>query len=99
MPVPHADFHEVWWIYSPVNGREWAGLRIAHFRKTVSGELVVVIQGEIDQRRFGMRVWQDIQQSECWYKVKQIPIPSLVEIMASALDVEDLSDGDQLPQA
>jgi hypothetical protein len=93
MPIPHADFYEVWWIYSPINGKEWAGLRIAHFRKSVDGSLVVVITGEIDQRRVGMRVWEDIQQSELWYKVKQIPIPNLVEIMAAALPLpgEELS--------
>ncbi|MGY3278097.1 hypothetical protein [Bradyrhizobium sp. S3.7.6] len=89
MPIPHADFHEVWWIYSPVKGKEWAGLRIAHFRKTVNGEIVIVIQGEIDQRRFGMRVWEDIVESEQWYKVKQIPIPSLTEIMAAVMPAAD----------
>jgi hypothetical protein len=89
MPVPHADFHEVWWIYSPINGKEWAGLRIAHFRKTVNGVLVCVIQGEIDHTRFGVRVWEDIQQSELWYKVKQVPIPTFIEVMAAALPICD----------
>jgi len=40
-----ANFHEVWWIASP-RDEPWAGLRIAHFRKTVSGRLVVMIHGE-----------------------------------------------------
>lgn len=90
MPVPHADFHEVWWIYSPINNKEWAGLRVAHFRKTVNGVLICVIQDEIDQKRFGLRVWEDIQRTELWYRVKQIPIPTMIEIMAGALDTSDL---------
>ncbi|MCK1670331.1 hypothetical protein [Bradyrhizobium sp. 150] len=89
MPVPHADFHEVWWIYSPINGKEWAGLRIAHFRKTTNGVLICTIANEIDPRRIGVRVWEDIQQSELWYKVKQVPIPNLVEVMAAALPLPD----------
>jgi hypothetical protein len=90
VPIPHADFHEIWWIYSPINGREWAGLRIAQFRKSTAGDDIVIIQGELDQRRIGPRLWQDIRQTECWYKVQQIPIPSIVQIMAAALpdDVE-----------
>lgn len=88
MSVPHAEFHEVWWIYSPMNGREWAGLRVGHFRKTVSGDLIVYIAGEIDQRRIGMRIWSSIQQTELWYRVKQIPIPSLIEIMAAAIPTD-----------
>lgn len=91
MAVPHADFHEVWWIYSPNIRQEWAGLRVAHFRKSTNGELLVIINGEIDQRRIGMRIWTDIQETELWYRVKQIPIPTLIDIMAAAipLDVED----------
>jgi hypothetical protein len=80
-------FHEVWWIYSPVNNKEWAGLRIAHFRKTSNGiDLLVNITGEIDQKRIGLRIWEEIQRSEHWYKVEQIPIPSVVEIMKAAID-------------
>lgn len=92
MPVPHADFHEVWWIYSPLNGVEWSGLRVAHFRKTTTGDLVVYIMGEIDQRRVGARVWDDIQKTELWYRVKQIPIPTMIEIMAAAIDASDMED-------
>lgn len=87
--IPHSDFHEVWWIYSPINGKEWAGLRIAHFRKTVNGELVVVITGEIDQRRTGLRVWDDIREREEWFKVRQIPIPTMIEMLAAAIPDED----------
>lgn len=90
MPIPHADFHEVWWIYSPINGKEWAGLRIAHFRKTTNGWLIVVIDSEIDPRRMGVRIWEDIQRTELWYKVKQIAIPTMAEIMAHA--IEDRAD-------
>jgi hypothetical protein len=92
MPIPHADFHEVWWIYSPVNGKEWAGLRIAHFRKTMQGDLVVVITSEIDSRRFGPRIWEEIQRTELWYKVKQITIPSVVEIMQGGLATIERDD-------
>jgi hypothetical protein len=79
------DFHEVWWIYSPMIAKEWGGLRIAHFRKTAQGFLIVNITGEIDQRRVGPRVWIDIQRTELWYKVKQIPVPTIFEIGAAAI--------------
>jgi hypothetical protein len=80
------EFHEVWWIYSPVNNKEWGGLHIAHFRKTTNGVIFVVIQGEIDSKRVGPRDWPMLQEVEHWYKVKQIPIPTLMEIMASGLN-------------
>lgn len=93
MSVPHDALHEVWWIYSPVNGKEWAGLRIAHFHGMNNGGLFVVITGETDPRRIGLRDWTHIQRTELWYRVKQIPIPTLIEIMGAAipLDVEDRS--------
>jgi hypothetical protein len=90
--IPASEFHEIWWIYSPMVRQEWAGLRIAHFRKTMNGTLFCIIQGEIDQRRVGMRIWEDIERSELWYKVKQIPIPSLAEIAGSAMQLDGESD-------
>lgn len=84
------NFHEVWWIYSPVNGKEWAGLRVAHFRKTSNGEaLLVIITNESDPHRIGVRAWEDIQRNEFWYKVKQIEIPTMMEILGAAIDNSD----------
>lgn len=83
MTIPHEDFHEIWWIYSAARDitaggleYEWAGLRIAHFRKTVNGTLIFFIQGEVDRRRIGVRIWDDVSQREGWHKVQQIEQPS-----------------------
>lgn len=76
------DFHEIWWIASDAP-EEWGGLRIAHFRKTVSGDLIVVIQGEVDPRRRGVRVWADIERREGWFKIVQIVAPSVEQIAAA----------------
>jgi hypothetical protein len=73
------DFHEIWWIYSDVVDAEWAGLRMAHFRK-VDGQTVVIIQGEMDHRRIGVRFWHDVAKRERWRKVEQIPIPTAERI-------------------
>lgn len=94
MSIPHAEFHEIWWIYSPVNDREWSGLRIAHFRKTVNGEEIVFITGEIDGRRIGARDWKTIQECEFWYKVEKIRMPTPMQIMAAAIDQEFHSRGE-----
>lgn len=79
--IPNADFHEVWWIYAPER-HEWGGARIAHFRKTVDGTTIVMIQGEM-QHRIGPRVWDDVAPREGWVKVKQIPIPTKAEVDAA----------------
>jgi hypothetical protein len=74
-------FREVWWIFSygygPNGpGEPWAGLKVAHFSKTVDGTVIVFIQGETDRRRIGMRTWDDIAEREGWVKVAPIAIPS-----------------------
>lgn len=84
MVQQNLDFHEIWWIYSPAKD-EWGGLRIAHFRKTLNGYEVVIIQGEIDQRRLGVRIWDDIKDRERWVKVEQIKVPTKAAILAAAL--------------
>lgn len=76
---PHEDFHEVWWIYSPER-HAWGGLHLAHFRKSIQGNLLVLILGEVDHRRVGLRVWDDITEREGWVQVKQIKIPTNDEI-------------------
>jgi hypothetical protein len=74
--IPHEDFHEIWWIASDTR----AELRIAHFRKTVDGTLVVVISNETDPKRIGMRVWVDIAPREGWFKVLRIEIPNMEQV-------------------
>jgi len=81
---PNDDFHEVWWIYAPER-HTWGGLRVAHFRKTIDGALIVGILGESDPRRIGLRIWADIAPREGWVMVKQIMLPSRGEVDA-ALD-------------
>lgn len=76
------DFHEIWWIYSP-SEEEWGGLRIAHFRKSTNDVLIVIIDGEVDRRRVGLRVWEDIEKRERWYKVAQIIPPTKTNIQAA----------------
>jgi hypothetical protein len=68
------EFHEVWWIFAQQR-HPWGGLRLAHFRKTIDGALVVVITGEIDSRRQGVRVWADVEEREGWVRIAQIAIP------------------------
>jgi hypothetical protein len=85
--MPDKPFQEVWWIYSPVNGVSWAGLRIAYFQKASNtGELLVCITNETDHRRMGLRTWTDIIAKEQWYKVKRIDIPTSLEIITAALE-------------
>lgn len=72
------EFHEIWWLYSTEDA-PWAGLRIAHFRKTVNGELIVLITGE-SLERAGLRIWADIEQREHWYKVAQIAVPTADQV-------------------
>jgi len=84
---------EIWWIYSPVNGVTWAGLRIAHFELTSNSDTeLVVISGESDPRRIGMRVWEDVQRNEHWYKVEQITVPSLATVVAAAIKQDFITE-------
>lgn len=78
--IPHEDFHEIWWIFS-ASKEEWGGLRIAHFRKTVNGVMIVIINGEVDKRRVGLRIWDDIKDREGWKKIIQIIPPTSNEIL------------------
>lgn len=79
------EFREVWFIYSPVN-KPWGNLRIATFTKARnSPHQLVVIHNEIDKNRIGVRVWQDIVQSELWFKVRQIEVPSAADVIAASL--------------
>lgn len=78
---------EFWWVYSPMQ-EEWAGLRIAALNTTVNGSAIVVFFGEIDRRRIGLRVWEDIEQTECWRKIAPIPIPSKEMIRSVMFDWE-----------
>jgi hypothetical protein len=77
---------EVWFIYSPVN-KPWGNLRIATFSKARNAPYLdlVVIHNEVDERRLGVRVWQDIMRSEQWFKVRRIELPSAADVMAASL--------------
>lgn len=68
------EFHEVWWIASRQD-EPWAGLRIAHFRKTTDGTLIFFIMGDTPDRT-GPRVWSDVSTREGWKMVEQIQIPA-----------------------
>lgn len=77
------DFHEIWWIFSP-STEEWGGLRIAHFRQCPpDNALIVIIEGEMDKRRVGIRIWDDIKDREQWIKVVQIIVPTAEQIKAA----------------
>lgn len=77
----NADFHEVWWIYA-AERHPWGGIRLANFRKTMDGTLIVIISNE-PRDRTGPRVWDEIVPREGWVKVKQIPFPTFVEVNAA----------------
>jgi hypothetical protein len=79
------EHREVWFIFSPLN-TPWANLRIATFTKASNAPHLdlVVIHNEIGPR-LGMRVWNDIVQSEYWFKVRQIEVPSVADVMAASL--------------
>lgn len=81
MAIQNADFHEVWWIYAQER-HPWGGARIAHFRKTADGTLIMFIPGETRDRT-GPRVWEDATAREGWVKVRQIPFPTTAEIEAA----------------
>lgn len=80
------EHREVWFIYSPSN-EPWGNLRIATFTKAINSPHLelVVIHNESDKRRIGVRVWNDIVQSEHWFKVRQIEVPSAADVMAASL--------------
>jgi hypothetical protein len=73
--IPHENFHEVWWIWADPK-HDYGGLRIAHFRKTNNGALIVMICDEPDERR-GVRVWGDVAAREGWRFIEPIPIPAV----------------------
>ena len=80
------DRREVWFIYSPVN-KPWGNLRIATFSKPRNEPHIdlVVIHNEVEERRLGVRVWQDIVKSEQWFKVRKVELPSAADVMAASL--------------
>lgn len=82
MSDDNEDFQEVWWIFSH-SEEEWGGLRIAHFRKTIDGTTIVIIAGEIDRRRVGPRIWDEVAPREGWVKVKQIMLPTKADVDAA----------------
>lgn len=75
------DFHEVWWIFS-AREEEWAGLRIAHFRKASNGPLIVIITGELAHRT-GPRDWETVCAREGWHRIVQIAIPDAETVRAA----------------
>ena len=80
------EFREVWFIYSPVN-KPWGNLRIATFTKACNAPFLelVVIHNESDRDRIGVRVWDDIVQSELWFKVRKVEVPTAADVMAASL--------------
>lgn len=86
----NAAFHEIWWIFSDQK-EPWAGLRIAHYRKTVNGEDIVFIAGETADR-LGPRT-TDAMEREGWVKVKRIILPTPSEVM-EAINKESRSKND-----
>lgn len=85
------DFHEIWWIFSP-SEKEWGGLRIAHFSKAYPNTLIAFIQGEIDRRRIGPRIWEDVAPREGWVKVAQIIRPTKFDIQDALISAERLGN-------
>jgi hypothetical protein len=83
-----SEFREVWFIFSPFN-KPWANLRIATFTKAVNAPHLdlVIIHNEAPPR-LGMRVWDDITESEGWFKVRKIDVPSVADVALAALKSE-----------
>ena len=81
------EHREVWFICSP-RQEPWANLRIATFTKAVNAPYLdlVVIHNEIDRARIGVRVWSDIIESEGWFKVRKIDVPSQEEVLAAMME-------------
>jgi hypothetical protein len=75
------DYREVWFIFSK-RDEYWANLRIATFTKAMNRPHLelVVIHDELD-KRVGVRVWHDIVESEGWFKVRKIEVPTREEIL------------------
>jgi hypothetical protein len=84
----NTDHREVWFIYSPMD-KPWANLRIATFTKPRNDRDIdlVVIHNETQPERIGLRVWRDIVQSELWFKVRQIEVPTTADVMMASLNV------------
>jgi hypothetical protein len=78
--LPHEEFHEVWWIFS--KNEDYGGLRVAHFRKSVHGVMLIIISNE-QRNRMGARIWDDIRDREGWVRVKQIEVPTKVDVTAA----------------
>jgi hypothetical protein len=80
------DHREVWFIYSR-REESWANLRIATFTKSMNRphDELVVIHNEYGPR-LGIRVWQDIAESEGWFKVKRIELPAQDEVLAAMME-------------
>ena len=80
------EHREVWFIYSPLK-EPWANLRIATFTKAINPPHhdLVVILNETDKNRIGVRVWDDIQETELWFKVRQIEVPSAADVMMASM--------------
>lgn len=79
------EFREVWFIYSP-NNEPWGHLRLATFTKASNKpQLDLVVIHNETQDRIGVRVWNDIMQSEQWFKVRKVEVPSLSEVFAASL--------------
>ena len=79
------EHREVWFIYSPSN-KPWGNLRIATFTKAINAphlELVVIHNDYGD--RMGVRVWDDIVKSEGWFKVRQIPVPTAIDVIEASM--------------
>ena len=83
------DEREVWFIFSP-RDESWGNIRIATFTRAFNAPHaeLVVIHNEVGGR-LGVRVWDDIQASEGWIKVRRIEVPDAAEVMAA------ISKGDQ----
>lgn len=80
------DAREVWFIFSP-RDEPWGNLRLATFSKASNAPHLelVVIHNETDIRRAGMRVWQDIVESEQWFKVRKVEVPTAEDVIEASL--------------
>jgi len=85
------DHRETWFIFSP-SDESWANLRIATFTKSMNRPHteLVVIHNEVGGR-LGVRVWDDIVESEGWFKVKPIEIPTPAEVLEASIRARGIS--------
>ena len=89
------EARELWFIYSPMN-QSRGNQRVATFvkpRNTPDLDFVV-IHNEIGDR-VGLRIWQDIVQSELWFKVRRIETPTMADVMKAAMEVPDYDGFDR----